>query len=547
MAAANDVDTIIWRNCAIGAPDAETDKDLLSTCFVDNGCIEQVVDLKNPASIILGRTGAGKSATLVRLDQTEDVIKIDPIDLSFRYVENSTIIRFFRDNGVNLDIFYRLLWRHVLITELLRHRYQWESEASVSGWFESMFDRLKRDPGKAKALRYLQRWGDKFWQETEVRVQEVTQKVESEFQDSIGAPKLVSLSESGKLTDEQKQEIHSRGSNVVNQLHIKELSKVLDFLSDEVFEDQQRRVFVTIDGLDEGWVSTTSKFHLIRALMEEIKTFRKVGNVKIVAALRQDLLETVYSETRDGGFQEEKFEAYFASIRWKEKDLEKFVDIRVGEVFKRQYTNKIVTMADIFPKDRGSERAFSYVLDRTFLRPRDVMLFVNECLNASEGKVRITWRAIQLAEGRYSQKRYRSLLDEWIQAYPSLKFVFDLLRGMRSGFAVSDLGDTRVDNVILKVASGDATDEISTMAARFMLPEVKVSRAAFLSACLRVLYHVGVVGVKVSSTSPFEWAYRGGRSFVDSDLSAETLFRIHKMFWRELGISSAHGAYESSE
>src|SRR5215469_10245547 len=95
-----DADVIIWRNCSVGAPDAETDRELLGNCFVDNGCLDQIIDTESAASLVVGRTGAGKSATLIRLEQTADnVINLNPSDLSFKYVENSTVLKFFRDAG----------------------------------------------------------------------------------------------------------------------------------------------------------------------------------------------------------------------------------------------------------------------------------------------------------------------------------------------------------------------------------------------------------------------------------------------------------------
>jgi hypothetical protein len=87
---------VIWRNCEIGALDAETDERLLSTCYVDNGCLEAVRDIHNPQSIIIGRTGAGKSATLIRLAQVEqNVVLVEPLELAFKHIENSAVISFF--------------------------------------------------------------------------------------------------------------------------------------------------------------------------------------------------------------------------------------------------------------------------------------------------------------------------------------------------------------------------------------------------------------------------------------------------------------------
>lgn len=543
-----DADVVIWRNCTIGAPDAETDRELLSACFVNNGCLDQISDPKSHSSIIVGRTGSGKSATLIRLEQTaRNVISISPSDLSFRYVENSTVLKFFRDAGVNLDVFYRMLWRHVLITELLKARYDWDSEQAVSSWFDNVFNKLKRDPARSRALRYLQDWGDKFWQDTEVRVKEVTEKVESELKASISASAYFAKAGTeglAKLSEEEKSEICTRGSSVVNKIQLKELAKLFSFMADEVFNDDQKPFYVTIDNLDENWVSSSSKFLLIRSLIEEIKSFKKIKNVKIIIALRQDLLETVYNETRDGGFQEEKYEAYYAPLKWNERDLIALLETRINEVFRKKYTGRPVKLSEILPKDRGSERSISYILERTFLRPRDVISFVNECLALSEGKPRITWALMFNAEEVYSQKRFRSVLDEWTQVYPSLKGITNLVRNMSESFVLADIKQTAVDAVILKVAADEYTDSLGDIATRFFAPGNNIKTDTFVAEAMCVLYHVGVIGLKRSSTSPFVWAYRDGRQFSAEDVDGETHFRVHKMFLRELGVMRRVHSYD---
>ncbi len=540
-------DVVIWRNCSIGALDAEADGEFLSSCFVNNGCLELISDTESNASIIVARTGCGKSATLIRLAQvSNDVINISPSDLSFKYVENSTVLKFFKDAGVNLDIFYRMLWRHVLITELLKARYGWDSEQVVATWFESIFQRLKRDPARARALRYLQDWGDKFWEDTEVRVKEVTEKVEADLKASLSASihlAKVSADSGAKLSEEERREIFTRGSSVVNKIQMKELSKLLTFMAEEVFDDDQRPFYVTIDNLDENWVSNESKFLLIRSLIEEIKAFRKVQNVKIIVVLRQDLLEKVYNETRDGGFQEEKYEDYYAPLRWRDKDLEFVIDARINVAFRKKYTNSRVTLSDVLPKDRGSDRAISYIIDRTFLRPRDIISFVNECLGQAVGKERITWAAIHAAEEKYSQKRLRSVLDEWTQLFPSLKHALDLVRGMPESFNFSELRSDVIDSVIIKSAADANQDDLGKISVDFLNPDSKLQVDTFTSHALCILYHVGVLGVKSSATSPFVWVYREGRQFTPSDISQKCIFRIHKMFWREFGVPNRVPSY----
>lgn len=119
----------ITRNLKIGALDAEGDSELLNRCFVDNGYLERLLDVESPASIILGRTGSGKSALLYKIQSSaQKVVKLDPNDISVRFLEYSDTIQFFDALNINLDLFYKLLWRHVLTVEFLKLRYDIKSE-----------------------------------------------------------------------------------------------------------------------------------------------------------------------------------------------------------------------------------------------------------------------------------------------------------------------------------------------------------------------------------------------------------------------------------
>lgn len=115
---------IIKKGLKVGELDAEADADLLAACFVDNGQLEVLLDIKSPASVVLGRTGAGKSALLYKLSlEVEYSSMLDPHDISIKFLEHSNIIQFFNELDVKLDLFYRILWRHILTVELLKLRY----------------------------------------------------------------------------------------------------------------------------------------------------------------------------------------------------------------------------------------------------------------------------------------------------------------------------------------------------------------------------------------------------------------------------------------
>ena len=110
----------IKSDMVVGSPDAETDN-ILNDVFVDNGSFDALVNMNNPKCIIIGRTGTGKSALIKRINESEKYVKfIDPERMSLSFLSNSTILTYLRSEGVNLNFFYKLLWKHVFIVEIIK-------------------------------------------------------------------------------------------------------------------------------------------------------------------------------------------------------------------------------------------------------------------------------------------------------------------------------------------------------------------------------------------------------------------------------------------
>jgi hypothetical protein len=285
-------DRFIFRSTqTIGAAAAEQDDSYLTDCFVETGALSILSDCADHRCILVGRTGAGKSALIARLrEENEHAIAIQPDSLSLAYISNSTVIKFFADAGVNLNLFYRLLWRHVFVVEVLKERFGIDSENQTQGFLMGIWNTITRNKKNEMALDYLKEWGDSFWQETDYRVKEVTSKLEKDLQSAVEAsvPSFgkLTFSAAKKLTTEEKEEIVNRGQQVVNKIQIKELSGIMDLLDEVLLSDRKKKYYITIDKLDEDWVEDKLRFHLIRALIETGLEFTKISNVKVVIALR---------------------------------------------------------------------------------------------------------------------------------------------------------------------------------------------------------------------------------------------------------------------
>ncbi|MGY3170846.1 hypothetical protein ACVWYU_000219 [Pseudomonas sp. TE12234] len=532
----------ITRNLKVGALDAEADTDLLNKCFIDNGYLSQIMDVDSPASIILGRTGSGKSALLYKVAKTaQKFVKLDPNDISVRFLESSDIIQFFDSLGVSLDLFYRLLWRHVLTVEFLKLRYDIKSESDSRSFIDGLFNTFSRDVTKKKAIEYFNEWGNKFWLDTDEHLKEITRKLESDTKSTIGVKYsgigLNSASVS-RLSDQERIEVSQRASQVVSGLQIRKLNEVLDLLAEHSFSDPQKKFFILIDQLDEEWAATETRVRFIRALIEEIKTFRKIRQAKIIAALRKDLLDQVFDKTRDSGFQQEKYESYLMTLKWSADDLSNLIETRLNEVFKSQYTRQRIKFTDLFPKPRkgGGQTSIDFIIERTLRRPRDALQFVNECFAIAYERERISWRAMLAAEAQYSEKRLKSLKEEWGDVFPSFEDTVEILRNIKSTFTRSMIKDTTLEDIMVSLSEGDSRDPCVAIVRKYYETNSTVKESEIQTIMLSCLYRVGALGIKVSSSDTYIWSHVDQSSVTKGEIKRAEHFKVHKMLHRSLDI-----------
>ena len=115
---------ILDRKDHIGQPGAEDDEVLLSKCFFENSSYEIMGDIDNPKSILIGGTGAGKTALIERFYQKNEnnCVRLSLDEVSLNYISNSNILNILEGNELNLNILYQAMWRHFLALQLLRKK-----------------------------------------------------------------------------------------------------------------------------------------------------------------------------------------------------------------------------------------------------------------------------------------------------------------------------------------------------------------------------------------------------------------------------------------
>jgi hypothetical protein len=524
----------------IGAADAESDQAFLRDCFIDTGDVEMLLDCNDHRRIVIGRTGAGKTALLSQLsERTNRVIDVKPESLSLAYISNSTILQFVHSLGVDLDIFFKLLWRHVFTVEAIKAHFNLDSYNAK----ESFLERIKahfseKRKQHEKALAYLERWGSKFWEQTDYRIEELTTKLENDLKASIGSalPHLkIGVDAARTLTQEEKGKVIERAKYVVNQVQIQELSYVLELL-DSLLDDPQKRYYILIDRLDENWVEEKLRYLLIRALIETVRDFCKVRHAKIIIALRYDLLDRVLRLSRGPGFQEEKYESLYLDLNWTRDQLTALLDSRIDRLVRQQYTTQVATHKDLLPATINKIPVLDYFLERTLMRPRDLVLFFNACIRQAHNTPQITPRMLKDAEGEYSRLRLRSLADEWIADYPYLLTITQILKGKPSSFPLVALTNDECIALAFKLFEEDNQEEDLRTALSDLQQDLN-SADSFRQWVVAVLYRVGIIGLKLETFEAVAWSTSGRRSISFSEIGQNAKVAVHPCFWRSLGIN----------
>jgi hypothetical protein len=535
---------VLRRGVGIGSGNAESDDEFLFECFVDYPAVDRARWFDSPGMILAGRTGSGKTAILRQIEKTADhSVSLDPFDMAMSYVANSDALRFLQVIGADLDLMFQVLWKHVLCIEFIRLKFSVDGNEKSKNIFGRIAEHFKRDERKAKAVAYLKEWEGKFWITMDQNIKELTEGFEKKIHAEVGVD-LDKFKAGGqyekRLSIEKKSEIISRIRKIVSQEKLAELHGVIDILSTFENTDHMKGYYILVDRLDERWVDDVIRFRLVKGLIETLRSFRKITNLKILVALRADVLERVVQETSDISFQREKFEDYKVDIRWSKANLRELVERRVALLFRRQYTSVSVSYSDIFPSSIGSKDSFDWLLERTLMRPRDVIAFVNECIDASDGQGVITVNSMRKAEVEFARKRRDALLQEWRSAYPTLdKLLPAITKGGRWSCELGELCDSdgAIDEFCLTIcADAQVAHDPLYPVCQARIDGKGVDDFQVVQEAAAVLYRTGVVGLKLGSQDRMHYAHLDQPLMSPDILTRETRIRLHPMLWAAYNV-----------
>jgi hypothetical protein len=542
-------------NFTFGNVIAESDH-LLADAYWDNGDFATIESYEDKRCFIIGRTGSGKSATFQHLIEKcpDKVVRIDPESLSLPYILNISVIHQLMNAGVHLETFMKTLWKHVIVVEILRHRYQINTPEQKQNILNFLMERLKREPGKAEAIKYLEEFGDKFWCETDERVRQIADTLVQKLNATgslsasllnAGAKSSGSIEET--LTQETKQEITNKFQKIVNEMQLPRLNQMIVILNNTILDNRQNFTYLIIDDLDKQWVNDELAILLIRCLFQAVVDLQQVKYLKILVALRTNIFQQLNYDKQSRGGQEEKFRGLALDIRWTENDLQNLMSTRAEAASRYYKIDPPLTLKDMLPNPgkRPDKTPLSYILSRTLMRPRDAILYLNTCTREATGREKITWDNIYHAEKAYSNERLLALRDEWKDPYLGIDKVFEKFYHKSAKLSNTEITEI-LEDIALLIGDRNFLGKqwLETMCEpMYAATSVQKTWEEIYGTLIKLLYNVGFIGITKGPHGRPVFAYDDpGLTQINGNLSPNIYFEIHPAFRQALNIVDNHSS-----
>ena len=462
--------------------------------------------------------------------------------MSMNHIANSDTILFLKSLGVDLNLFFQALWRHVFCIEYIKLAIHAKDKDQFQYKVSKLYDSLTRGRSREKLESFINNHEEHFWNTIDENVIELTDSLEREFNASFGGELKKFIAKAGYvhgLGSQQKIQLKQRARKFLNDATLSELPAVIGALSDYT-RGRKDEYYVTVDGLDEHWVDEDIKFQLLQAMFESLKGLKKLRNFQVVVALRNDLYVRMVRETPSSRRQLEKYDDLIFRLRWSKSQLKELAERRIGELFRRRYSSQNVSFSDVFKQQPDTKLSpWDYIYERTLRRPRDVINFINLALQAAEGKSAVSKNAFLRGEANYSNLRHETLVHEWSGTFPGISLLLELLRNDKAYREAGELMHSKFIEELYDSFGQDSTmhsDEIWLRLVSFVNDNIILEPVELTQMVLYRLHLIGAIGLKLTNDRPWDWFFETHRPIVEKQISSDTKFRVHPMLFAALSI-----------
>jgi len=416
---------------SIGGIDADND-DLLIKCFQNHNSYNEIKDFEK--FIVLGRKGTGKTAIFKRFLSNKDHTLFSFghtfSDYPWHYHDKQAKI------GVpNFDKFTHS-WKYLILMSLSK----------------ILLNHDQSLPYNDKSLEYLSKIESFIVDTYGTRDPDVTQiftpskklKLKSNFTIDLAILK-------GSLTPEGLPMEYL--PTVIQEINLNLIEYIIGSLNPE------HSYHILFDQLDLGFDPKNPDYNnrvigLLLAAKEINRIAKEKGKrLSIIVFLRDDIYNSLKFEDKNKLTQSST-----TIIEWDKPgshSLKELLERRLTELL-REKPNENIIWEDVFDESQlmtGKQSKYSYITDRTFLRPRDAIQFCNEILkshNLNEDRESlISNKEINDAKADYSKYFLDELDDEIHKHVPKYENILEIIKSI--GYHQFDMED--FENAIKKKRS----------------------------------------------------------------------------------------------
>lgn len=359
-------------------------------------------ELSDEKFIFVGRKGTGKSAIAKFIKDSSDKAVNSFCDLiKFNDIELEKIVQATpEEDKENIEL---LIFEWLILARLIRLFIKNDS-AIYTNEFKKFKDFISRNAGFLEIDKY--------------HITEIVQSKKLELQ--IDVLKHVFGSTIGKYINVKS--VKAPFYKFV--IPLKEIiSKVLTY---EVF--QGKEFFILFDDLDikfkaDDPKATEKLLSLLRVAKELNTTLFKDSKVRVLIFLRDDIKKNLESKDSDTS---KLFSSYQIQLNWYDHqnfklnenqiNLKRFINKRIKINFEANNIvfNQTDPWSSLFQEDEyhyQSKSSFKYILDSTFYRPRDLVLFLS-AVGKEDYKYPLDFRITKLLLNKYIAESITELKSE---------------------------------------------------------------------------------------------------------------------------------------
>lgn len=233
----------------------------------------------------------------------------------------------------------------------------------------------------------------------------------------------------------------------------------VDLLEDLIMQySGDATYFVLFDELDEDYRDVTSQQQyqqysslitsLFKAVQDVRTTFSNQGGPKIfpVVFLRDDIYELVQDADKN------KWGDFRVDLNWDAEKIKKVIAFRISRALSPQ-CSKILPFDDAWKlvfgtkligmgsKQRTKVNTFDFISRSTLLRPRDFVVYLQNCAEAAKDDSQIiTPEIIKKVDKAFSNYLREELTDELFAILPDISSIFDAISQLRKwNFSIKEL------------------------------------------------------------------------------------------------------------